>query len=231
MCSIMVHMTPWVFVILISRLSHSLNVYPLNRSEEFDVTNKQPSRMPCIQNGCPADHCYCVATVWSNCVRGTWICDGMRDCDNGEDEEECGVKETDTNVVTNRYHEDIFSKGTLEAQANKALENLLENLWTFFIMFLIIATCCLTGKKGRNLETPPPELIIEQCRPQGDATYASQQLPYYYLHTLHRSPCTPPTTAIQQSDPGGNAEAAYSSAASNQARNDVSVHCVVSGQF
>ena len=48
-----------------------------------------------INNCHGTNWCYCPSTTYSDClVSDTWICDGTADCDNGEDEDHCGITTT-----------------------------------------------------------------------------------------------------------------------------------------
>ena len=205
-------MTPWVYVMLMIRSSYSLSVYSLNKSEEHEVT----TMLSCIQNSCPADYCFCISTRWSNCIKQSWICDGMMDCHSGEDEEDCPVSEATSEVLSINYEDEDETSRKIEVNF---MENFNESFWTFFIFCAIMSVLCLTRKKGGSLDIPED---VEQSQPQDHCTAScSQHLPQYYLHTLHRQPWSPPTTAIQSGGSGhsGNAEATYSSVDSNQGRN------------
>ena len=50
------------------------------------------AEMVCNQGSCyTSEWCQCPLTTPRDCVKPDWICDGMDDCDNGEDERDCGV--------------------------------------------------------------------------------------------------------------------------------------------
>ena len=149
---------------------------------------------------------YCVSTIWSNCIRESWICDGASDCDNGEDEKHCGgVIETTSNKRGN--------EGTLQDEVT-SLEDIMGKFWTIFFVGVILSVVCLTGKKGVSEETSED---IEQTRDHATSS-ASRHLPAYYLHTLHRPQFSTPTTVILSGESG----TCSSCSSSNQGWNDVS---------
>ena len=57
------------------------------------------AKMNCNQGSCSLDECYCVSSSFSNCIYSSWICDGVHDCDSGEDEANC-LGETTTTTTT-----------------------------------------------------------------------------------------------------------------------------------
>ena len=55
--------------------------------------------MTCNQGTCPAYECYCISSVWNNCISVYYICDGDDDCDSAEDEVNCGTTTAPTTTV------------------------------------------------------------------------------------------------------------------------------------
>ena len=124
------------------------------------------------------------------------------------------------------FHKDILrDKGSFLSAIRSEPNSPQSLFWTFFFFGVIVSVVCLTAKKREDVETSED---VEQPRSEEHTTggSASQHLPLYYLHTLHRSQCLPPTTVIQNegSDTNGHAETDYSSTESNNVCISVKFH-------
>ena len=86
---------------------------------------KRSSQMPCNQGSCSSDECYCVSSKFSNCIYSSWICDGVHDCDNGEDEDNCPgeTTKTTTTTTTSMSTTTVTTTTTTTATANPCCTN------------------------------------------------------------------------------------------------------------
>ena len=64
------------------------------------VTNPQPTQMVCDRGSCSQSSCFCTSSRYNDCILPNWICDGTDDCDNGDDEKNCGLIAATTTTTT-----------------------------------------------------------------------------------------------------------------------------------
>jgi len=138
---------------------------------------------------CIADQFHCFHRETRDCLPKSRVCDGKCDCNNCEDEPSRCWKT-----------EEYFIK---------------DHFWTFFFIAVVLSIWCLVDKKK---DISPSEDVEQSQQPQNNVTSASQQLPSYYLHTLHRPQSPLPVIEIQRRISGttSNALATNSSNESDQ---------------
>jgi len=138
---------------------------------------------------CVADQFHCFHRETRNCLPKSRVCDGKCDCNNCEDEpSRCWKKEE--NLFKDHWKtEEYFIK---------------DHFWTFFFIAVVLSIWCLVDKKK---DISPSEDVEQSQQPQNNAISASQQLPSYYLHTLHRPESPLPVMDIQRGVSGSTSNA------------------------
>ena len=107
-----------------------------------------------------------------DCIPKSWVCDGT--CD-------CGIRcEDEPSRCWEMEKGEYFIK---------------DNFWTLFFIGVVLSIWCLVDKKK---DISPSEDVEQSQQPQNNAISASQHLPSYYRHTLHRPISPLPVTEIQR---------------------------------
>ena len=164
---------PLIFVVLIPSLTFSLSLKtgarPPDAPKVSSATNKSEEEftvhMSCSQDSCPPGLCDCVSTKFDNCIHASWICDGFKDCDGGEDEHDCDYTTTTpaTTSTTAKNERRIVYQSEVDM-----LESIVESLWTFFVFcaFCVLCTGCSTHKAadGNNRDISEDLEQIRVCR-------------------------------------------------------------------
>ena len=116
-----------------------------------------------------------------DCIPKSRVCDGTCHCNSCEDEPtSCWQNESNL------------------------LDDIMGQFWTIFFIAVVLSIWCLVDK---TTDVSSSEDVEQSQQPQNNATSASQQLPSYYLHTLHRPQSPLPVTEIQRGIPGGSSNA------------------------
>ena len=187
----------WICVTFATRLCHSLNVHKSEMMCDCRSIRITKNSFSCSYDYKDQSSCY---SGLQDCVLQSWIRDGTCDCNNCEDEQ--------MHILGIYWHK----FGNLDKAGQ---------FWIiFFISAILIIWCrCLVkGRLRKNISSS--EDIEHSQQPRESNISASQLLPSYYLHTLHRPRSTLPVTEIQRgtSDTDINALATNSSHESNQVR-------------